>query len=663
MPFEITEIIELPYCLETANLFFIVDCSDSMKGKIDYINDVMPDVLQSIKKSIKIDEYNIAVMSFNSNPLWLTEGLVDITNFNWKPLLANGPCQLGKAFEELDHKLSKTAFFKKFGGFELFHYYPIIVLISHGKSDDEYKKQLDKLKQNSIFDISIKIAISIGDGTFMEKLQEFGSRQTVLVPHNTAMLKKMIKYTIIPRFIHPEAFSESDDGCQFAPWLLLADNFFDGGYTNDKHWDDCIDEVIKNDKIDIYRKKIDGLISWQEKISYNPILEKWTISKVNYKGKSCIKCLPYKKIEHDPEDINILIEKIDKILEILYKKRKEFREKIKNQVNTKNIITELTALNKTITILNQQKKSLGENFFEDMNTYNSLRNEWKEIANKYEISPEYWNKNTIFEAKSKLEAEDYPHAIALLKDLAINRNAEAFYLLGQCFVFSLGVPHNESIAHNCYKLAKKLGWTKFYNTCKCLPIYFLIDTGDSMANKKNALNELMNDLLMQLRQIKMDSSFGFWANFRIQAIAFSDTVRCYYDFGIVDINDFYWKAPKIGGKADYTAMWNTLDEKLLSLQENNCNIREPLFILITDGIIPDNPEKNAPIWQNKLFSSSNVQLYRVSPKDLKSPENLTDIVRPHYMPSGFPEWNMSKVSDSIEDIDNEINKLINSIRC
>ena len=296
--------------------------------------------------------------------------------------------------------------------------------------------------------------------------------------------------------------------------------------------------------------------------------------------------------------------------------------------------------------------------------------------------------DNIFEARVKLKEGDYAHAIMLLEDLALNRNAEAFYRLGQCYAFSLGVPYCPFIAHDCYSMAKKLGLTKFYNTCSCLPIFFLIDTSDSMTDAKSALNELMKNLIMELQQI---TKISFWANFKIQAIAFSDTARCYHDSGIVDVDEFDWKTPEIGGKADYENMWNTLNDKLLALQKNNCITREPLFILISNGVIPDNIEGNASIRQNKIFSPSNIITRKFSREDLQSPEGLTisytiegrffngqgqlgdklvhnqsfaHILWDYYMPYGYPEWDERKVSDSMEDedIDNEIKELINYIR-
>ena len=138
-------------------------------------------------------------------------------------------------------------------------------------------------------------------------------------------------------------------------------------------------------------------------------------------------------------------------------------------------------------------------------------------------------------------------------------------------------------------------------------------------------------------------------------------------------------------------MWNTLNDKLLALQENNCNTREPLFILISNGDIPDSIEGNALLKKNKLFSSHNIITRKFSREDLQSPEGLTisytiegrffnsqgqlgdtpvhnqsfaDILRPYYMPTGWPEWPAPIVSGSMEDedINNEIKELINYIR-
>ena len=154
---------------------------------------------------------------------------------------------------------------------------------------------------------------------------------------------------------------------------------------------------------------------------------------------------------------------------------------------------------------------------------------------------EPYNDKELFEARAKLKEGDYVHAIKILEDSALNRNAEAFYRLGQCYAFSLGVPYYPFIADDCYSMAKKLGLTKYYNSCRCLPIFFLIDTSDSMTDAKSALNELMNNLIMELRQMTK----GFWANFKIQAIAFSDTVRCYHDSALLMLMNLTGKRQKL----------------------------------------------------------------------------------------------------------------------
>ena len=101
-----------------------------------------------------------------------------------------------------------------------------------------------------------------------------------------------------------------------------------------------------------------------------------------------MKCIICGRTEADFEEMkNELIEKIDKVLEILYNKRKRFKVKISDKTDSKTG-TKLGEINKEIKMLNRLKEALGDfSFFyadiprEILNIL--LPNNCNEIIEKY----------------------------------------------------------------------------------------------------------------------------------------------------------------------------------------------------------------------------------------------------------------------------------------
>ena len=80
-------------------------------------------------------------------------------NNSWKDLSANGITDLGMAFEELTSMLSRKKFLKS----PSLSYAPVIFLMTDGYPTDNYKKGLEKLKNNNWYKYGMKIALGIGD--------------------------------------------------------------------------------------------------------------------------------------------------------------------------------------------------------------------------------------------------------------------------------------------------------------------------------------------------------------------------------------------------------------------------------------------------------------------------------------------------------------------
>jgi uncharacterized protein YegL len=182
-------------------LFFIIDTSGSMEGaKINAVNTAIREVIPEIKDISNTNAdalIKIAVMEFSSGITWLTpNGPVDSNDYNWTNLEAAGTTDLGAACKALNEKLStkENGFMKDAAG----SYAPALFLLSDGEPIDDWKKELDKLKQNNWFKAAVKVALAIGDDANKDVLKEFtGTIETVMEVHNKAMLIKMIKFVSV----------------------------------------------------------------------------------------------------------------------------------------------------------------------------------------------------------------------------------------------------------------------------------------------------------------------------------------------------------------------------------------------------------------------------------------------------------------------------------
>lgn len=183
----------------TMLLFFVVDSSGSMEGtKIGELNvaisEVMP-VIGDISASNADAQIKIAALEFSSGTEWMYPQPVEAEQFQWRDLEAGGLTCFGEACSELNGKLSKThGFMNDAAG----SYAPAIILFSDGEPTDNYKHELEKLKNNSWFKHAIKVAIAIGEDANQDILAEFTTnKEAVLTVHNKEQLKKIIRFVSV----------------------------------------------------------------------------------------------------------------------------------------------------------------------------------------------------------------------------------------------------------------------------------------------------------------------------------------------------------------------------------------------------------------------------------------------------------------------------------
>lgn len=180
----------------TMTLFFIVDTSGSMEGeKIASVNTAVREVIpyiDDISSNNADAQIKIAALEFSTGAEWMYSSPMESEKFQWRDLEAGGLTYLGEACKELNEKLSQSHGYmtEATGSFA-----PAIILMTDGEPNDNYKHNLEKLKNNPWFKNAIKIAIAIGEDVNRDVLVEFtGNKESVITVHSTQTLIEMIKF-------------------------------------------------------------------------------------------------------------------------------------------------------------------------------------------------------------------------------------------------------------------------------------------------------------------------------------------------------------------------------------------------------------------------------------------------------------------------------------
>ena len=185
-------------------IIYVLDTSGSMSGdRIAAVNSAMNEtmeVLKDVSKNNPTAELKIGVLQFASVASWITDkGLVFMDDFYWNDLKAGGLTDLGVALEELDKKLSRSAFLNSSVGYKV----PVIIFMSDGGPTDDYEAALKKVNaSNRWFRAAVKIAIAVGDGADREVLAKIvGNPEAVIRVDDLETLKKLIRVVSVTAFV------------------------------------------------------------------------------------------------------------------------------------------------------------------------------------------------------------------------------------------------------------------------------------------------------------------------------------------------------------------------------------------------------------------------------------------------------------------------------
>ncbi len=161
----------------------LLDCSGNMMGeKAARLNAAMEELMDELKgiDDAEIDlAIRVAPMLFSRGAEWaVSEKPVAVSDFFWCPPYVHGSADVGAALKTLSEKLapeSEGGWMPRGGEF------PVLVLFSSVPSTDEYRFELDRLRENRWYRHALKLAVAIGADADREMLTAFaGSAEAVL---------------------------------------------------------------------------------------------------------------------------------------------------------------------------------------------------------------------------------------------------------------------------------------------------------------------------------------------------------------------------------------------------------------------------------------------------------------------------------------------------
>ena len=206
------------------HVFYVLDTSGSMQGApIAQLNRAMEetvDTLKDVAKSNADAELKIAVLEFSTGCRWIQpKGPEDVEDFVWEDLTAGGLTEVGCALKELDSKMSRNAFLSSMTG----SYLPLIIFMTDGFATDDYKKQLENIRQNKWFARATKIGFAIGDNADLNMIADVvGNGEAVVKTNDLEVFSKMIKFASVTASMLNSTSRTTNEGASGADVIKAA---------------------------------------------------------------------------------------------------------------------------------------------------------------------------------------------------------------------------------------------------------------------------------------------------------------------------------------------------------------------------------------------------------------------------------------------------------
>lgn len=219
-------------------IIFVLDTSGSMLNAsgctggqpISMLNRAMEEVVEILTdfSAHNADALlKIGVLQVHSGADWVQpRGLEELGDFIYSPLSAGGLTDFGEALNELNKKLSRSAFLVSTSG----HCMPIIIFMTDGKPTDDWESALKTLETNGWYQNAVKIGFCVGENAerdFLirivggEKFEEAVISTNDLEKFSNLLKKAAVESAMVVS--HPPT-SENPNGVDIAKNIIKESN-------------------------------------------------------------------------------------------------------------------------------------------------------------------------------------------------------------------------------------------------------------------------------------------------------------------------------------------------------------------------------------------------------------------------------------------------------
>jgi uncharacterized protein YegL len=176
------------------HFIWIADCSGSMgvDGKIQALNNAIREAIphmQQVATENPNAQVVVRALAFANGARWHISQAVDVADFRWQDLKAEGVTDMGKALGMLADQLSPDTMPAR-------ALPPVLVLISDGQPTDNFDAGLKTLMDQPWGKKAVRIAIAIGADADLDVLQKFIGHPELkpLQANNAETLVRYIKW-------------------------------------------------------------------------------------------------------------------------------------------------------------------------------------------------------------------------------------------------------------------------------------------------------------------------------------------------------------------------------------------------------------------------------------------------------------------------------------
>lgn len=175
--------------------YFIVESSEKMtdedKATVNAYITKMASVVADCEKSLLNNCFLLAILGFGDSVAWMNDQPVEASDFRLSDLALNGLPDVGKAFDELECKLRRSAHMRHDR-----QLLPVFFLFLYSNNLGSWQNSLERLSNNAYFSMGVRIAINVSGSASNEVMEGFTGNTELILGLDNYDAGDLIKYVI-----------------------------------------------------------------------------------------------------------------------------------------------------------------------------------------------------------------------------------------------------------------------------------------------------------------------------------------------------------------------------------------------------------------------------------------------------------------------------------